>query len=68
MGKFSEWLKKEGFDFVTQKMPIPELSPNFGKAGLSDDSKLPMGMRKPAITSAFPTYKLKSRKSSDKLP
>lgn len=55
---FSHWLKSEGFDFPTQAMPQPNLSPETGKGGLSDDSSLPMGMRRPAITSAFQTYSM----------
>lgn len=56
MEQFSSWLKSEGFDFVTEPQPQAETNPYVGKGGLSDNSNLPMGMRQPAITSAFNTY------------
>jgi hypothetical protein len=46
----------EDLSFPTEPMPQPNINPEIGKAGLSNQSDLPIGMRRSPITSAFKTY------------
>lgn len=66
MDLFSDFLKTEGFEIHG---PLTRLTqnPQVCKGGLSNQTNLPLDMRKSTTTSAFPTYELGKKRSSGEI-